>query len=123
MLYELFAGHPPFQGDTPAAIMNQHLRGAIPRLDRENLAVSSQVAAVAARCLQRHPEDRYPTMRALIDALDHPDAVDVSILDKATGAATAVPFWRSQVFVAVMISIGVMAAMVILALALQGVAR
>lgn len=119
MLYELLAGKTPFTGDNPMAIMAQHLRGALPRLDRENPNVSPQVAAAVARTLQRSPDDRYPDMHAFMEALDHPESVDITILDKMTGVQTALPFWRSQAFIAVAVSILVMAAIVIIALLAQ----
>ena len=95
-LYELLTGQPPFTGDSPMAIMAQHTRAPIPRLDRARPGLSPQLAAIVARCLQRNPDDRYPDLRAFIAALDHPETADVSILDKGTGAASAVPFWRTQ---------------------------
>jgi serine/threonine-protein kinase len=119
MLYELLAGKTPFTGDNPMAIMAQHLRGALPRLDRENPNVSPQLAAAVACALQRNPADRYPDMHAFVEALDHPETVDITLLDKLTGAQTALPFWRSQAFVAVAISLLVMAAIVIIALLAQ----
>jgi serine/threonine-protein kinase len=119
MLYELLSGKTPFNGDNNLAVMAQHLQGALPRLDREQPGVSPQLAAVVARCLQRNPDDRYPDLRALIDALDHLDSVDVSILDRATGAATAVPFWRSPTVAVVVVSVLVMAAIVFFAFAAQ----
>ena len=96
MFYELLTGQPPFTGDSPMAIMAQHTRAPIPRLDRARPGLSPQLAAIVARCLQRNPDDRYPDLRAFIAALDHPETADVSILDKGTGAASAVPFWRTQ---------------------------
>jgi serine/threonine protein kinase len=119
MLYELLSGKTPFTGDNNLAVMAQHLQGAIPRLDREQPGVSPQLAAVVARCLQRNPEDRHPDLRALIDALDHLESVDVSILDRLTGPATAVPFWRSPTVAVVVVSILAMAAIVLFALAAQ----
>jgi serine/threonine-protein kinase len=95
MFYETLAGKPPFSGDSPLAIMAQHTRAAIPRLDKERPGVSPQLAAIVAKCLQRDPEQRYPDLRAFIAALDNPDSADLSILEHGTGAASAVPFWRS----------------------------
>jgi eukaryotic-like serine/threonine-protein kinase len=120
ILYELLAGKTPFTGDTPMAVMAQHVRSVAPRLDKEKPGISPQLAAVVARCLQRNPDDRYPTMRALIYDLDHLDKVDISILDKYEDASKPLPFWRSQTFVAIAISVGLMVVIVIFALALQG---
>jgi serine/threonine protein kinase len=91
MLYELLSGKVPFTGDSPLAIMAQHLRAATPRLDKEAPGVSPGLAAVIARALQRDPAARYPDMRAFIDALDHPDAADISLLEEMARPATSVP--------------------------------
>lgn len=119
ILYELLSGQTPFTGDNHMAVMAQHLRGAIPRLDKTQKNVSPPLAAIIARCLQRDPRDRYPDTPALIEALDHPEAVDLSILDKATGPAAAAPFWRSPTFVVIGMSVLFIAAITILAFGLQ----
>lgn len=95
MLYELLSGRTPFTGDNHLAIMAQHLNGVIPRLDKEVSGMSPQLAAVVAKTLQRDPDDRYPNLTTFVDALNHLDQVDVSILDKVTGPATAKPFWQT----------------------------
>ncbi len=122
MLYELLTGHTPYTGDSYEVIVAQHLQAAIPRLDHDKPGVSKQVAAVVTRCLQRNPDDRYQTMRALISDLDHLDQVNTAILETGTGQATARPFWTSPTFRTVVISILVMVAIVVIALAAQGLA-
>lgn len=96
MLYELLAGKVPFTGDSPLVIMAQHLQAAIPRLDKEAAGVSPQMAAIVAKTLQRNPDDRFPDMHAFIAALDHPDEMDVSLLEKSAGPGTKVPWWRGE---------------------------
>ncbi len=123
MLYELLSGHVPFTGDNYQVVMQQHLQAAIPRLDQEKPDVSPQLAAVVTRCLQRNPDDRYPDIRALISDLDNLSAVDTSILQKGTGAVTAVPFWKSSTFRTVLVSILVLLAIVVLAVAAQGLRK
>jgi serine/threonine-protein kinase len=119
MFYELLTGKPPFTGDTPLAIMAQHTRAPLPRLDLVRPDVSPQLAAIVARCLQRNPDDRFPDLRAFIAALDHPETADLSILEKGTGAATAVPFWRTQQAVMVGTIMLIALAVVVLAFASQ----
>jgi serine/threonine protein kinase len=94
MLYELLTGRTPFSGDNNLAVMAQHLKGIVPRLDHEQPNVVPSLAAIVARCLQRDPDDRYTDMHALIQDLDHPENVDVSILEHATGPDSAAPWWR-----------------------------
>lgn len=122
MLYELLTGRLPFTGDNYQAVIAQHLQGAVPRLDQQKPDVSPQLAAVVARCLQRDPADRYPDMRALVHDLDHLASVDTSILEKGTGAASAAPFWKNPILRTIMATLLILAAIVVLALALQGLA-
>jgi len=119
MFYELLNGKPPFTGDTPFAIMAQHTQAPLPRLDRVRPEVSPQLAAIVAKALQRNPDDRYPDVRAFIAALDAPETADLSILEKGTGAATIVPFWRSQRFVMIGTVALIVLAVVVLAFASQ----
>jgi len=119
MFYELLNGKPPFTGDTPFATMAQHTQAPLPRLDRVRPEVSPQLAAIVAKCLQRNPDDRYADMRAFIAALDAPETADLSILEKGTGAATIVPFWRRQRFVTIGTVALIVLAVVVLAFASQ----
>jgi eukaryotic-like serine/threonine-protein kinase len=122
MLYELLTGHLPFSGDNYQVVMSQHLRGAIPRLDQERPDISPQLAAVVARALQRDPEVRYADVAAFLHDLDNLNTVDTSILESSTGEQTALPFWKSSTFRTVVVSILVLIAIVIFALAAQGLA-
>lgn len=95
MFFEMVTGDVPFHGDTTMAVVAQHLHARIPRLDRERNDVSPQLATVVARCLQRKPKDRYDDMHGLIGDLDHLSTIDISQLDRMTGATTATPYTRS----------------------------
>ncbi|MBX3081657.1 MAG: serine/threonine protein kinase [Anaerolineae bacterium] len=119
MLYEVLAGKTPFAGDTSMAVMAGHLQGAIPRLDKQVARVSPQLAAVVAKALQKNPEERYPTMEAFVEALDHPELINMEILDTTTGGATQVPFWRSQGFLIVVVSLLVLITIIAIVLATQ----
>jgi len=120
ILYEMLAGGTPFTGDTNMAIMAQHLNGTAPRLDKVNLSVSPQIAAIVAKCLARDPEDRYQDMNALIEAFDHPETADTSVLEKLNASAPPPPsLERMQTLKGVLIAIGIMGILVLLALGLQ----
>jgi serine/threonine-protein kinase len=121
MLYEMLAGEVPFSGDTNLAVMAQHLNGTATRLDKVNPAIPVELAAITALCLARNPEERYADMPALMDALDHPESADLSILEKAAGKATGSEssFVQSQTLKAIGIAIVILLAIVALALALQ----
>jgi serine/threonine protein kinase len=119
MLYEMLAGHPPFGGDNPMAVMAQQLYHPIPRLDKDRPGVPLPLAALVTRCLQKKPDERFPDMRAFLDALDHPETVDLSILETAGGKPSGDPYLRNQVLQAIAISFGILFAIALLALLLQ----
>jgi eukaryotic-like serine/threonine-protein kinase len=119
ILYEMLAGKTPFTGDTNMAVMAQHLQKTAPRLDRVNSAVSPELAAIVAYCLARDPNNRYPGMLALINALDHPETADLGILEKLDSPPNRPPLWQSQAFRGIAIALVILAGFVILALILQ----
>jgi serine/threonine protein kinase len=118
ILYELLAGQPPFSGDTPMAVMAQHLHGIPPRLDR-SAGIPTPLAAVVARSLQRDPRDRYADMPAFIQALEHPEGEDVSILEKSPRKSAVPSLAVAQILKAVLIAFGILIAVVVLAMILQ----
>ena len=115
----MLAGRPPYEGDNNLAVMGQHLRGDAPRLDREAAGVSPNVAAIVARCLRRDPKDRYPDVKALVDALDHPETADLSLLERSGGSPGASAFFRSAGFKGVSIAFALLAIFAALAFLLQ----
>ncbi len=119
MMYELLTGSTPFSGDNNLAIMSQHLNAAIPRLDKKQPGISTQLAAIAAKCLQRDPKDRFVNMHELVNALNNPDTIDISILDKISSAPSKAPFWRSPIAIAIGSALLLMLVIIIIALVLQ----
>ena len=119
MLFELLAGHVPFEGENQMVVMSLHLQGTVPRLDREVPGVTPQLAALVARAMQRDPDRRTPDLPSFIQDLEHPEAVDLAILERVEAAPRALPFWRSQAFVSGLLALVVLLVIVILAFGLQ----
>ena len=119
ILFEMLSGKLPFSGDNNMVIMAQRINGDAPRLDHIRPEVSPQWAAIVACCLQRDPKDRYVDMDAFINALDHPETADISILEHLKTPSLRTPWWRSTIFRAVMIAVIILVALVVLALAAQ----
>jgi serine/threonine-protein kinase len=120
ILFEMLTGHPPFTGDSPMVVMSQHLNNLPPRVDNLNAAVPVNIAAIVAKCLQKDPEMRFASMEELIAAIDHPETVDVKILSRKPvieygGPSLAV----LQIWKGIGLSIGVLLALIALALILQ----
>ncbi len=83
VLFELLTGEPPFSGDSPVAIVYQHVREDPPliaALAPPGVDVPDELEAVVRRAMAKNPDNRYPTaadMRAdLLRVLagERPDA-------------------------------------------------
>ncbi len=68
VLYELVVGRVPFSGDTPYAIVHDHIYTPLPDPRNANPNISDAVAGVLERALAKTPAERYATPRALMDA-------------------------------------------------------
>jgi serine/threonine protein kinase len=59
VLYELLAGHVPFDGDSAMAIIYKHIHEPPPQIED----IPAQLQAVIDRALAKNPEDRYQSAR------------------------------------------------------------
>jgi len=67
--YYVLSGRVPFTGETPAAILGQHLTRPAPPLLSVAPHVPAAVAAAVDRCLRKEPERRFSGAEALAEAL------------------------------------------------------
>jgi serine/threonine-protein kinase len=73
VLYELLAGHPPFQAPAFGQLVAQVLSSPPPPLPahtRSGERIPGALGAVVRRCLAKNPEDRYQSLRDLARALE-----------------------------------------------------
>ncbi len=77
-LYELLAGRPPFVGDSPFDIVDQHLRTPPPRIATQRPDLPADLDAVLQRALAKDPSQRFQRAADLRHALQAtlPDASD-----------------------------------------------
>jgi len=68
VLYFLLTGQPPFTAPTAAAVMVAHVQ-SLPDAPSLRAPVPSDVERVVLRCLEKDPRDRFPSARALDEAL------------------------------------------------------
>ena len=80
ILYEHLAGRLPYDGDNPLSVMNQHVTAKPPPLHRFRKDVPPALEETIMKAIRRKPADRWPTMAALIDALEHPENMDAAAL-------------------------------------------
>jgi len=69
VLYESLAGHPPFTGATPQAIIARHAKERVPRLRIARPDVPERVEAAIERALAKKPKDRPKTLAQLTAAM------------------------------------------------------
>ena len=69
LLYECLVGHLPFEGQNPAQVLRRVLDGLYATAEAERPVVGKALSAICDRALARSPDDRYPTVRAMRDAL------------------------------------------------------
>ncbi len=69
MMYHALTGQPPFTGENAFAIMIAHSRDPVVPPSKINPDVPADLEQVVLRCLAKKPEDRFPTARALGQAL------------------------------------------------------
>lgn len=69
VLFQMLTGAPPFEGDDSQEIVTRHLHEPVPVATLSRDRVPSWLKAVILRCLAKHPDDRYPSARAVLEAL------------------------------------------------------
>jgi serine/threonine-protein kinase len=71
VLYEMLAGEVPFSGDL-TELLSKHLTVPVPPMSERvpGTVVPAPVEAVVRKLLEKNANDRYPTARALVDAID-----------------------------------------------------
>ena len=69
VLYEMLTQHPPYDADTPLAILMKHLNDPLPLPSEGETAVPVAFERVLLKALAKQPEDRYQTATEMADAL------------------------------------------------------
>jgi serine/threonine protein kinase len=80
MFYEMLTGYPPFVAPQPLVAMFQHLTADPAPLNEVRKEVPENIAAIVAKAIRRRKKERFADAGQLLDALQNPDSVDVSIL-------------------------------------------
>ncbi|MBN2578004.1 MAG: serine/threonine protein kinase [Pirellulales bacterium] len=71
ILYELLTGRPPFRAETPVDTLLEVLSGDPPLPRRLNPKIPMALELICLKCLQKSPEERYPSAAALAEDLEH----------------------------------------------------
>ena len=111
LLYELLTLENPFARDTRAATMTAVSAADVSPIARQDRAVPTDVERICLHCLERDPENRYPSMAELaadLDAFLEYRAISV----RAPSAVKALRLWvrrnRRQVLTGTLVAVAVM---------------
>lgn len=137
-LYHLLTGRPPFEGETPSAVMHKHLKDPLVPPDHLITNLSSGIAEIIEYSMAKRREDRYMStqdmledLRAVRDGRGPVHArqhMNIDSLEsiapqraKTVDIQVAVSLWEKPAFVAVVVVAGlsVLVNLVLLAVALQ----
>ncbi len=88
VLYEMVTGRVPFEGDSPTAVMLQHLSTPPPPPRQFNPNISEAMQAVILKALAKEPGARFQTGDELARAFDAALRASVPAIDVATQAPT-----------------------------------
>jgi len=67
--YHVFAGVPPFEGDTVDDVTRKHLNEYMVPLKKRNPMISTDLSDIIDKMMAKKPQERYSTYRALINDL------------------------------------------------------
>ena len=69
MLYEMFTGSLPFEGDSPVAVVLKHVQEKPPAPQSKNPKIDPKISVIILKCMEKEPASRYQTVNDLYEAL------------------------------------------------------
>jgi eukaryotic-like serine/threonine-protein kinase len=96
VIYELLTGEVPYSGGSLMAIAMKHVNDPVPSVRERRPEVSARLDSVVACAMAKNPEDRFPSMQAMVTALEAclaelPDAEHLREPQDDTGAMAPPP--------------------------------
>jgi hypothetical protein len=87
ILYEMVTGELPFEASTIGQMLQHHISTKPPALSKRCKGSTPSLDALVARLLSKSPEERFPTMRSVGEALEH--EVELRLLARGDTALPA----------------------------------
>jgi serine/threonine-protein kinase len=69
VLYEIFTGSLPFEGDSPLAVVLKHVNDAPPLPQSKNPRIDPKIATIIMRCMEKAPDSRFQAVSELYESL------------------------------------------------------
>ena len=70
ILFELLTGQQPYHGDTPMSVVVKHITDHVPNILDIKPDLPPAIEAVIEKAMAKNRDERFPTVRALADALE-----------------------------------------------------
>lgn len=86
--FQILTGKTPFSAETPLAVILQHLNEPAPDVRHVRKDVPPELAQIIARMLEKKPEDRYSSLKELIDELRRAKSIAQSMKSDSALAIT-----------------------------------
>jgi eukaryotic-like serine/threonine-protein kinase len=68
-MYHMVTGRPPFDGDTPSAVMHKHLKQPLIPPDHVNTALSAGIGEIIELAMAKSRDERYPSTEDMLEDL------------------------------------------------------
>src|SRR3954463_2846301 len=68
-MYHLVTGRPPYDGETPSAVMHKHLKQPLVPPDHLNTSLSAGVGEIIEVAMAKNRDDRYPSTEDMLEDL------------------------------------------------------
>lgn len=72
MAYRMLSGHVPFDGESAVEVLQKHCAAPVPPLEMLAPDLAAHACRAIYRALAKEPEERFPSLAALVDALGRP---------------------------------------------------
>ncbi len=81
VLYQMLAGQPPFNGNTPQAVLARHSVDPVPRLRTVRETVSPSLERAIVKAMAKAPADRFATAEQFREAIRRVDTLEQAAVD------------------------------------------
>jgi serine/threonine-protein kinase len=69
-MYHMVTGRPPFDGETPSAVMHKHLKQPLTPADHVNTSLSAGIGEMIDLAMAKNRDDRYRTTEDMVEDLE-----------------------------------------------------